>query len=932
MDARTTTFRFASVIPWYALVPLGAALVLLTIRLYRTERGFVPGPVGKALTTLRAMLPILLLLMLLEPLFSIHWFETLHGRVILLLDASLSMSSTDEARPDEEKVRLADSLRMLPEGARHVSYREFAARALADARSLPEAIDAGKTLDKLSTKRAVKDYKRKHKAAFSTLERFYYDFEELATGRQRPQEIAKPLKELAKKIVEHLDAHEKLEEEVLDDLADSPEQSSRAVAYDRTSLRLVSDAGGLLLVSQQTSDKLLARSRDKEIRQALVKLDDMKRSEVMARLLEYEGDGILRRLGKLFHVESYKLIGHEVVETNPKKIVRSSGRLAFNADGKVTDLSEAVRAAAERTKSGRETAAVVLLTDGQNNSGGDPEMAAKVLGGRSVPLFTIGIGSGEPPKDIAIAELDTSRVIYLGDEVHVGVAIKYDGFQGASAPLRVDEGDEVLTQRRVPFPEGRRRTHEDLAFLPEKVGSHTYAVVVPVQGGEQIKENNRREFKVEVIDDKIRVLYVEGEPRWEYRFLKNLLLRDTTMELNRIMLTRDAPELPRGSEYGRFPESRDELFRYDVLILGDVPADRFFPSDLKNIEAFAAENGGAVAIVCGPVFNPASYAGTPVSEMLPVFPERLVPSDETKRRIQYGGFRPVLTHEGEQSPITRIEFDKLENAAVWENLPPLHWHAFLARAKPGAEVLLRAPGKQNDDCVLLATQPYGIGKVLLLGTDDSWRWRWKVGDKYFHKFWGQVMRWATAGKSAGRDRYIRMGAQKRSYGEGEPVEFQAKILGTDLKPLRNAPVMAVIEREGKPSEIVGLKFIEGSEGRYRGRFLGLEKGHYTIRLNVPDLPRNPSEAHVQIDVADRPDLEQVELFLNQPLLESMSKIAGGKYYAAEDFRELYEAIEPTKKRIPQVEEILLWTWPGFLLLFTVIVCAEWALRKKSGLL
>jgi len=530
---KTITFRFASAIPWYALVPAAAAVVLLVVRLYRTERGLVSGPTGKALTVLRALLPILLLLMLLEPLFTTHWFEDLKGRVILLLDGSLSMKSTDEARPDEEKIRLLDSLRMLPEGARDVSYEKLAVRALADARRAAEAAQAGKALDKLSTKRSVKDYKRKHKAAFSVLEDFHEDLEDLAEDKDRPAEITGPLKEHAKKLKDHIEAHEKLEDDVLDELVESPQEGARVAAYDRESSGLLAEGGALLVAAQQASDRLLARSDDKAIRKAIEKLDEMKRSELMGRLLEHDGEGILPGLGKRFHLECYKLTGHEVVNHDPTKVVGPSGKLTFDADGKVTDLAQALHSAAELTKSGRETAAVVLLSDGQNNSGGDPEMAAKVLAGRNVPLFAIGIGSGEPPKDIAIAELDTSRVIYLGDAVHVGVAIKYDGFQGASAPLRIEEANEVVTERRVPFPEGRRRTHEDLAFVPERVGPHKYSVVIPVQGGELIEENNRREFKLEVIDDKIRVLYVEGEPRWEYRFLKNLLLRDRTMELNR---------------------------------------------------------------------------------------------------------------------------------------------------------------------------------------------------------------------------------------------------------------------------------------------------------------------------------------------------------------------------------------------------------------
>ena len=921
------TLSLTSPIPWPVLIPVAALLVYLVVRLYRSERGLVPGRMGKTLTVLRALLPILLLLMLLEPLFSIHWSEALKGRVILLLDGSLSMLATDEHRTDDEKVRLADTLGLLPKGAREVSFREKAAVAAELGRAYPELLEAGKTAGPGSTEKAADTYLEKHEAAFDALESFSDDARKLASAKKRPPEVDKPLQEISTRLKTQVEAHKLIEEAL-----EGPNGIADAAAYDRASGEVITAAAGALLAVQQASDSLLAKSDDKKVREALQQLDAMKRAEVMARLLRTGDAGILNELGAEFHLECYKLTGGDIVEVSPDKLAQSPGKAGFEVDGKKTDVASAVRVAAERVKDGRETSAVVLLSDGQNNAGDDPETAAKILAGSKVPLYTVGIGSGEPPKDIAIAELETSRVVYLGDEVHVGLVVKYDGFQGASAPARIEEDGKTLTEKRVAFPEDRRRTPAELAFVPETVGTHTCVALLPVQDGELIEENNRREFKVDVIDDRIRVLYVEGEPRWEYRFLKNLLMRDKTIELNRLMLEREAPELPRGSEPGRFPELKDDLFRYDVLIIGDLPADRFFPSDLKNIEAFAAENGGAVVVVAGPLFNPASYANTPIEQMLPVRMGRLDPTDEMRRKVQYNGFRPILTHEGEESPITRIMFDKLANATVWEKLPPLHWHAFLNDPKEGAEVLLKAPGTKEDDCVLLATQAYGLGRVLLLATDDSWRWRWGIGDKYFHKFWGQVMRWATAGKSSGRDRYVTMGTQKRRYEVGEPVEFQAKVLDADLHPLRDAQVSAVLERAGKPSEIVSLEFVPESEGRYRTRFQGLESGHYRIRLTVPGLPLNPSEAHVEIDVQDRPDVEQVELFLNQPLLESMSRITGARYFAADDCPRLCQAIQPTKKTVPRVEEIRLWTWPPFLVLFTLVICTEWVLRKKAGLL
>jgi len=924
------TFRLASAIPWYLFIPLAIILLLLVVRLYRAERALLTRRMGRALTILRMLLPLLLLLMLLEPVLSIHWFDTEKGRLILLLDGSLSMKATDEARPPDEKVRLADAMGMLPKKARDLAARKLAEQAAAAAKTAAASADAGNHLDKLAPVRALREQRDRHEQAFDAARDILRELDKfLASGR--PPEIDAPVRTQADKLKQHIAAHKELEPAIRQ-LADKPAALPQITAWDAAAAARLSETAAELMAAQDAADRLLARSDRKDVREAIAQLDDMTRADLMARLLKNNGVGLIEKLGDQFHLECYRSTGHQLDNIKPDRAVAESGKLAFAVDGKVTDLGQAVRIAAEQTGSDLQTAALVVLTDGQSNSGDDPEMAARVLAGTNVPLFTIGIGSGEPPRDIAIADLETSRVVYLGDEVHVGAVLKYDGFHGTSAKLFIEEDGTTLAERRVTFPADRRRTNCDLAFVPEKTGLHSYRAVVPVQGGELIEENNVREFKVRVIDEKIRVLYVEGEPRWEYRFLKNLLLRDKTMEINRIMLTRDAADLPRGKADGRFPESKDELFKYDVLILGDLPAERFFPSELKNIEAFAAENGGAVVVVCGPLFNPDSYAGTPIGEMLPVRAERYAPTDEAARKVRYNGFRPVLTHDGENSPITRLAFDKLENAVIWDNLPPLHWHAFFSSAKPGAEVLLRAPAEKKDDCVLLAAHQYGVGKVLVLGTDDTWRWRWKVGDKYFHKFWGQVMRWATAGKSEGRDKFIRMGTQKEHYDEGEPVEFQAKVLGPDLEPLRDGAVRAVLRREDGPEDFVELTYVDGSAGRYRGRFVGLPNGDYTIRLNVEQLPANPSEASVRISVADRPDLEQVELFLNEPLLQSMARITGGAYFPAEQHAKLYDTLKPNSRRIPRVEEIYLWTWPGLLVIFTIIVCIEWALRKRAGLM
>jgi hypothetical protein len=177
-----------------------------------------------------------------------------------------------------------------------------------------------------------------------------------------------------------------------------------------------------------------------------------------------------------------------------------------------------------------------------------------------------------------------------------------------------------------------------------------------------------------------------------------------------------------------------------------------------------------------------------------------------------------------------------------------------------------------------------------------------------------------------------MATPKRQYEIGEPVELQAKVLDGNLRPLANGSVAAVITADGEPVETVALEYVAASEGRYRARLYGLDRGRYTLRLSASALPKNPSEAFVEIQVCDRPDAEQVELYLNRSLLESMASIAGGSYLPAEDYPGLLEIIESADKKKLRMTEIRLWTWPPFLLLFALCICTEWLLRKRAGLL
>ncbi|HUU96333.1 MAG TPA: hypothetical protein VM487_11380, partial [Phycisphaerae bacterium] len=336
--------------------------MFLAVRFYRHERAMVSGGMGRALAILRACLPVLLLLLLLEPVFSIHWSESLKGRVILLLDSSLSMAANDDRRPDDERVRLADSLGLLPDGVRDKSFEKLAARASHDAAQFPSVISAGKLIaesrrdapggvrpprspatgtslqDTADTGRAtgtslqdaIADFKAKHRKLLKVIENFHDDLRSFIKERNRGTIIDKPLLETADSLKQHIAAHQNIKAAIaaLDRnpakaaIAGLPASGAAIAAYDQASADALNAAAAALISAQQTSDSFLARSDDKAVREALAKVDQMKRSEILAKLLGNGDAGLMSLLDKQFHLECYKLSGREVLEMAPDKVVR----------------------------------------------------------------------------------------------------------------------------------------------------------------------------------------------------------------------------------------------------------------------------------------------------------------------------------------------------------------------------------------------------------------------------------------------------------------------------------------------------------------------------------------------------------------------------------------------------------------------------------
>ena len=517
-------------------------------------------------------------------------------------------------------------------------------------------------------------------------------------------------------------------------------------------------------------------------------------------------DTLMRKLQTVSQLRPYRFAA-TVAAVEPKALWAAP-------DGDASDLGRP-SVAALMDMANERVGAVVLVSDGGHNWGPNPMEAAAKLAERQVKLYTVGVGPTSPPKDIAVTEIATSGLVFAGDQATAMVAVRSSGYRGQRLPVRVMQEGQVVGEAALTPESDQGQDTVAVSFTPSGEGNRLLRAEVVPQVGEASAENNARDFRVQVLKDRLRVLLIEGQPRWEYRYLKNDLIRDKAVELNTILLAE--PKHP------PLPSSRQEWFKNLIVILGDLTPDQMTPGALQQLESFVADNGGALIVIAGPRGMPTAWRGQRLLDLLPVVPGPN-PIEGKELRIQ-------LSSAGRENPITHLEPDPAANERLWASLPSFQWQAQVSDIKPAAVTLLSTP-----DSPLLVSQYYGIGKVLFLGSDNTWRWRFKVADEYFHRFWGQIIRWAARSAFSARDQHVMIGTARDEVAEGEPVNVEARVLGADLSPLNDAEVTAVISEGDKQARRARMDYVAGSGGLYRCASNELPRGEYKLQLEVPALP------------------------------------------------------------------------------------------------
>lgn len=717
----------------------------------------------------------------------------------------------------------------------------------------------------------------------------------------------------------------------------------------RAMLILVDDSASMKIIDERTGDDIARAAMaqglidptgglQQDLTGQAGRAAQLPRVELVQSMLANPRLNLLPRLAEAFDLRPFRF-GETLAELLPAddaEVPTDHAAAAWlrqlRADDASTRLGDALREALMRSR-GQPLAGMLLVTDGASNSGALPLAAAELARQQGVPLYVYGVGITSP-RELVISSLFAPETAFYDDTVPVTVRVRSRGLKGQRTRLRLQlvpqnpagAPAEQTIEEDVVLEDGEQVIH--LSITPtrpdEGEGSRDYDLVAtlpPAAGVDVPADNLRQAQPLRVIDGRIKVLLVEQQPRWEYRYLQAHLMRDRRVELKTVLLAADAGIAadPDGPYLPGIPLSREALLAYDLIILGDLDAQALAASQIAAIEAFVSEFGGGLLVIAGRQNELAAVRGTALEKLLPVE----INGPRNDRRDAAEGSRPIrieLTPAGARSTMLQLADTPARSATVWAELPPIYWTARVGRAKPAAEVLLAesAGSLRQAPMPILVLHQFGRGQVLFSGTDNTWRWRRGDGEKHYTALWSQIVQRLALPKLLGESKRTQLSTDRHAYAAGERVTIFARLYGADYLPIQQAQV------EGTYTSADGAQgsIVLGQEqpGFYRGEFVAPRPGAY--RFSVETDPATQLTFTV-----GNPRLETGELAMNQPLLEQMAAMTDGRFYREETLHELPEQMKQTTESIRSTVDVDLWASPMVFIAFMLLLTTEWILRK-----
>jgi hypothetical protein len=594
---------------------------------------------------------------------------------------------------------------------------------------------------------------------------------------------------------------------------------------------------------------------------------------------------------------------------------------------------------------GRPVAGIVLVSDGRSNAGEDPLRAAEAAARQGIPVYVIAAGADEGPRNVRLAELEASTVVFARDPMTLGVVVEARGLKDAEGTIlveqRINGSDwEPVGDRRVALGEDGVLKRTTFRIVPKVVGDYEFRARVGDAGPELTQDDNVATAAVKVVRQQIRVLLIAGAPSPEVQFLHNALLRDQHLE-SAIWLQHADPGFRQGGDrpIQRLPRDADELGRYDALVLVDPDMRALGPQWPELITNFVGKDGGGLIFVPGELYSQQFFEaddseseGTRWTRLLPVVREPGLFRTEAQVRLStQTTYLLELTPEGRGDPIFEFHPDPIRNRAILASLPGMYWSFPVTRARPGATVLARhgdpRMGNQHGRHVLLASQLYGPGRTVFLGFDSTYRWRY-LSEDYFDGFWARLIDRVGRTKALGGRFPFQVHLGKLAYRVGDQVSVGVRF--TEAAAVAEASGLAAeLEVAGQPPEPIRFERAPDDAELLTATFPADKAGAYTLRIT----PATAAEAGAAVRVStttfrvEPPRREVDEPALNRPLLNDLARVTKGRVFDFTGVDQLDDAI--AMREVTQTLEDHEELWDAPLLYATIVLglTAEWVLRK-----
>jgi hypothetical protein len=652
--------------------------------------------------------------------------------------------------------------------------------------------------------------------------------------------------------------------------------------------------------------------------------DGVPRSDFIERTFGAEGSELLTELSNKFSLRFFRF-------SRGSSRLGDMSELTFEGTG--TELGTAM-VRAQKELAGVPLSGLVVISDGADNSGETLAESLLPLQAANVPVYTVGLGEETLSPDVQVSRVEVPRTVLKGTSLVVDVIVSHRGYSNSTVPLVVEDGGILMASEDVTLQGDGEPVVARIRLEVEESGPRLLQVRVPIQDGERVSRNNVREVLIDVVDETEKVLYFEGEPRWEVKFVRRAVSDDDNLQVVVLQRTAaskflrldvdDADELAAG-----FPKTREELFRYRALILGSVEASFFTHAQLDMIADFVSQRGGGLLVLGGRnSFGEGGYEGTPLAEALPVFlDDELSGGRPFFSELHVSPTRTGLTHPATQLGGSGGE----EIRTLWESLPPVSSLNPITRLKPGATSLLTG-GSELDRTtqVVMAYHRYGRGKVIVLPIQDSWIWQMHADvaleDQTHEIFWRQLIRWLADGVPH------RVGVQ----GEHEVVEpgqsvgISAEVNDSAYVEVNNGSIVATVLGPVGDTISLPLNWAVDQDGRYDADFTTSEPGLYKIAVRATRATDTLGTAVTYVHAAPSDD-EYFDASMRGTTLRRVADETGGLFYTPEDVASLPEDISLTGAGVTLTEERDLWDMPILLILLLGLMAGEWGYRRKRNL-